>query len=220
MVKSFQTKPPTRSIRTGLKSDHVAPPLGVKPIPSEQGLTLRLLCAPAKLFTWIIHASRLRIHSNQTFRKGFRNLFFSLSVLVRSQAAALWAARRSMLVRADFFVFYLAWITMAQLLAQEENENAALKGKIVTRLHECTSYYKNETPLFSCFSYAFPSYLLMYCFAISSSLEPVLLVQTCPVFSVASLLRFVIQDRLRRADEERRTSAHLPRNLGGVWVRV
>lgn len=51
-----------------------------------------------------------------------------------------------MLVKADFFLFYLAWITMAQLLAQEEKENAALKD-LLSRIDLDELMKKDEPPL-------------------------------------------------------------------------
>ncbi|MCJ8746812.1 hypothetical protein PDJAM_G00146060 [Pangasius djambal] len=51
-----------------------------------------------------------------------------------------------MLVKADFLVFYLAWITMAQLLAQEEKENVALKD-LLSRIDLDELMKKDEPPL-------------------------------------------------------------------------
>ncbi|KAB5528438.1 hypothetical protein PHYPO_G00140180 [Pangasianodon hypophthalmus] len=51
-----------------------------------------------------------------------------------------------MLVKADFLVFYLVWITMAQLLAQEEKENVALKD-LLSKIDLDELMKKDEPPL-------------------------------------------------------------------------
>uniref|UniRef100_A0AAR2M1B4 Arb2 domain-containing protein n=1 Tax=Pygocentrus nattereri TaxID=42514 RepID=A0AAR2M1B4_PYGNA len=52
-----------------------------------------------------------------------------------------------MLVRADIFIFYIVWITMAQLLAQEEKEKTTALKDLLSRIDLDELMKKDEPPL-------------------------------------------------------------------------